>query len=105
MPNPKPDFEAFIRQARPIMLDAELACAPGQLLALVGASGSGKSTLMRMIAGLSRPQSGRISCGGELWFDAEQQISLTPQQRRIGYVPQHYGLFPHMSALRNICTA
>lgn len=105
MANPKPDFEAFIGQVRPIVLDAELTCASGQLLALVGASGSGKSTLMRMIAGLSRPQSGRISCGGELWFDAEQQVFLTPQQRRIGYVPQHYGLFPHMSALRNICTA
>ncbi len=91
-----------VRQRAPIRLDATLRCGHGQLLALVGPSGSGKSTLLRMIAGLSRPAAGRIVCSGSVWFDDEAGICLSPQQRRVGHVPQNYGLFPHMSALGNI---
>lgn len=91
-----------VEQRAPIPISASIECECAQLLALVGPSGSGKSTLLRMIAGLSRPQSGRIVCADTVWFDAGQDIFLSPQQRRIGYVPQHYGLFPHMSALDNV---
>ncbi len=101
----KPAFNHLgvkIRQSGPITLDASLSCSAGQLLALVGASGSGKSTLLRMIAGLSRPHMGRIAYGEQAWFDSDADIYLSPQQRRIGYLPQHYGLFPHMSALDNV---
>ena len=96
----KSDLRLQIRQSSPILLSADLECAAGHLLALVGPSGSGKSTLLRMIAGLSRPQSGYIACDGQVWFGANNH--MTPQQRRTGYVPQHYGLFPHMSALENV---
>ncbi|MCB5184278.1 ABC transporter ATP-binding protein [Methylobacillus gramineus] len=85
---------------RPFALEAELRCAEGELLALLGPSGSGKSTILRLIAGLQYPQSGSIKLGNNTWFD--QQVRLTPQQRRVGYVPQNYGLFPHMSALNNV---
>ena len=96
------DFALAVRQAAPIPLDAELACQGGELLALVGPSGSGKSTLLRMIAGLERPANGRIHSGTSVWFDSQGGIHQTPQQRHVGYVPQHYGLFPHMSALNNV---
>jgi molybdate transport system ATP-binding protein len=98
-------LQVSLQQPGPIALEVGLACAEGELLALVGPSGSGKSTILRMIAGLNHARNGRINCGGEVWFDAKAGVRLTPQQRRIGYVPQHYGLFPHMSALDNVRAA
>lgn len=94
-----------VRQATPIPLDAELRCAPGEVLALVGPSGSGKSTLLRSIAGLHRPKKGLIQCGGETWFDSEQRLAVATDKRRIGMVFQHYALFPHLSALDNVLQA
>ena len=99
---PSSDFSLTVRQDVPIALDVTLHCKGGELLVLVGPSGSGKSTLLRMIAGLSRPAVGRIDCGATCWFDAQTGTHLSPQQRRVGYVPQHYGLFPHMTALDNV---
>ncbi len=94
-----------LRQAAPIPLDAELVCAPGEMLALVGPSGSGKSTILRAIAGLLRARDGHITCNGATWFDTTGRIALSPQRRRIGYVFQHYALFPHLSALANVMEA
>lgn len=102
MDTPIQDLQVNIRQAGPIALEAQLSCASGQLLALLGASGSGKTTILRMIAGLSHSRSGEISCGSRTWFDAQRNIRLSPQERYVGYVPQHYGLFPHMTALDNV---
>lgn len=96
------DFALTVRQAAPISLNAEISCHGGELLALVGPSGSGKSTLLRTIAGLYRPGHGRITCGNKCWFDHGKGINLPPQQRHVGFVPQHYGLFPHMTALHNV---
>ncbi len=96
------DFSLSIQQEAPIFLDATFSCTGGQLLALVGPSGSGKSTLLRMIAGLSRPAAGQIICGDSCWYDQAQDICLSPQERHVGFVPQHYGLFPHMTALANV---
>ncbi|HEX9180876.1 MAG TPA: ABC transporter ATP-binding protein [Burkholderiales bacterium] len=91
-----------LRQQAPIPLDAELACAPGELLALVGPSGSGKSTLLRCIAGLNRASEGVVSCDGETWLDTDRGIDLPPQRRSVGLVFQHYALFPHLSARQNV---
>jgi molybdenum ABC transporter ATP-binding protein len=71
-------------------------------VALVGPSGAGKTTLLRAVAGLARPESGRIAVGAETWFDALQAIDLEPDQRRAGLVFQDYALFPHLSVRRNV---
>ena len=92
----------WLQQEIPIRLDVELDCAPGEMLALVGPSGSGKSTILRAIAGLTRVSRGEISCGGAPWFAPARHIDLAPRQRRIGFVFQQYGLFPHLSALANV---
>lgn len=96
------DFQLSVEQHRPVPLSAQLACRGGELLALVGPSGSGKSTLLRTIAGLARPAAGQISCGSTCWFDAERGVYLPPQERNVGFVPQNFGLFPHMTARSNI---
>ncbi len=99
---PGSDFRLSVTLAQPVPIAAELACGGGELLALVGPSGSGKSTLLRMVAGLVNPSQGRIECGSLCWFDSTRGLHLSPQQRRVGFVPQHYGLFPHMTALGNV---
>lgn len=98
-------LRVVLRQTAPIPLDAQFACAPGELLALVGPSGSGKSTLLRCIAGLHRTPRGTIACNGETWFDSEAGIDLGPQRRAVGLVFQHYALFPHLSAQANVMMA
>ena len=98
-------LRARLRQTAPIPLEAELACAPGELLALVGPSGSGKSTLLRCLAGLHTAAAGSIQCNGTTWFDPEQGINLPVQARCIGFVFQSYALFPHLTALGNVAAA
>lgn len=89
----------------PIPIELAFTLNPGELLAVTGPSGAGKSTLLRMIAGLARPQSGRIRVGDHIWFDQAQGIHLPPHKRRSGLVFQSYALFPHMTALENIMAA
>jgi len=96
------ELRAELRQDAPIPLAAEIACAPGEVLALVGPSGSGKSTVLRSLAGLYTPKQGRIECGGETWLDTAAGIRLPPARRRIGMVFQSYALFPHLTALENV---
>lgn len=89
-------------QEGPIPLNAEITCAPGELLALVGPSGSGKSTILRCIAGLYRPREGRVSSDGNVWLDTDRQINSPPQARSVGLVFQNYALFPHLTAVENV---
>lgn len=98
-------LQVHLSQKGPIPLDAEIACAPGELLALVGPSGSGKSTILRCIAGLHSCAAGHVRCNGETWFENDSGANLPPQQRRVGFVFQSYALFPHLSALENVTTA
>ncbi len=91
-----------LQQAGPIPLDVALSCRPGELLALIGPSGSGKTTVLRSIAGLYRPQTGRVAVGGETWLDTQTGVDLPPQARSVGLVFQDYALFPHLSALDNV---
>jgi molybdate transport system ATP-binding protein len=74
----------------------------GETLALLGASGCGKSMTLQCVAGIIRPDSGRIELNGRVLFDSKKHIDLAPQQRRVGYLFQQYALFPHMTAAQNI---
>lgn len=94
-----------LRQDEPIPLDASFACAPGEVLALVGPSGSGKSTILRTIAGLYRPRDGRVAVDGQVWLDTGTGVTVPPHRRAVGIVFQSYALFPHMSAVGNIAAA
>ncbi len=98
-------LQVWLQQEAPIPLDVSFQCSAGELIALVGPSGSGKSTILRCIAGLSRPKSGTIVFNGTAWLDTARGMALHPQQRSVGLVFQHYALFPHLSALRNITVA
>lgn len=69
---------------------------------LFGRSGAGKSVTLASIAGLTRPDSGRISVGGRVFFDSADKVNVRPQDRRVGYVFQHYALFPHLTVAQNI---
>ena len=76
--------------------------AENEILALLGASGCGKSMTLKCIAGIERPDRGRIVVDGVTLFDAEKHINLTPQQRRTGLMFQNYALFPNMTVAQNI---
>ena len=91
-----------LAQKGPIPLDVELSCAPGELLALVGPSGSGKTSVLRAIAGLLDVAHGKISLDSDVWLDTEKAVNVPAEQRPIGFVFQHYALFPHLSALDNV---
>lgn len=76
--------------------------ADGEIVVLFGHSGAGKSLTLQLVAGLMKPDSGRISLGGECVFDAERRINLPPQRRRVGYVVQELALFEHLSVAENV---
>jgi molybdate transport system ATP-binding protein len=73
-----------------------------ETLALVGPSGAGKTTVVRAIAGLVRPDAGRIALDGRAWFDSKAGVDLAPEERSVGLVFQEYALFPHMSVRANV---
>src|SRR5699024_8908606 len=74
----------------------------GGITGLLGASGCGKSQTLRCIAGLQRPDHGRILLDGRVLFDSERRIDLPAQQRSVGYLFQSGALFPHMTVRNNI---
>jgi molybdate transport system ATP-binding protein len=86
-------------------MDLSLSCDDGRMLVLIGPSGGGKTTVVRMLAGLSKPDEGRIVFGGETWFDSARGINVKPQKRRVGYVFQEYTLFPHLNLYDNAAFA
>ncbi|AUT47387.1 ATP-binding cassette domain-containing protein [Achromobacter sp. AONIH1] len=71
-------------------------------IALFGPSGAGKSLTLRAVAGLLRPDAGRIDINGRALFDSAQGICLPPQSRRVAYLFQDYALFPHLTVAQNI---
>ena len=74
----------------------------GGITGLLGASGCGKSMTLKCIAGIETPDRGRIVLDGVTLFDAEWRINLPPQRRQVGYLFQHYALFPNMTVRGNI---
>lgn len=75
---------------------------PGGLTAVMGASGAGKTSLLETIAGLRPKARGRIAAQGAVLMDTAAGVRLSPERRRVGYVPQDAGLFPHLSVLENV---
>jgi molybdate transport system ATP-binding protein len=73
-----------------------------ETFALVGPSGAGKSSVLRAIAGLLRPERGRVVLGGETWLDSARRVDVPPERRSVGLVFQDYALFPHLSVRRNV---
>ena len=74
----------------------------GEVLALLGASGCGKSMTLKCIAGVERPDSGRIVLNGRVLFDSVTGINVKPRERRVGYLFQSGALFPHMTVEENV---
>jgi molybdate transport system ATP-binding protein len=87
------------------VLDVELRCAPGRVLAIVGPSGSGKTRVLRCLAGLEKPDRGEVRVDGDCWMDTRVGRCLPPQRRSAGLLFQEYGLFPHMRVLENVAFA
>ena len=82
-------------------LDVHFTAENG-VTSLLGASGCGKSMTLKCIAGIEKPDEGRIELDGRVLFDSEKHINLPPQQRRVGYLFQNYALFPNMNVRQNI---
>jgi len=102
---PEHALSVALQQHRPFPLDVAFGCHAGEMLALIGPSGSGKSTVLRSIAGLHTVEQGLVSCAGQTWLDTRSQHDLSVQARGVGFVFQHYGLFPHKNALENVALA
>ncbi len=90
------------RQLGDFTLRAEFTSPPGGITALFGRSGVGKTALINLLAGLDRPDEGRIAVDGAVLFDSARGIDLPPAARRLGYVFQEGRLFPHMNVRRNL---
>ena len=84
------------------VLDTEFE-AENEILALLGSSGSGKSMTLKCIAGIVRPDMGRIVADGVTLFDSDKKIHLSPHERHVGLLFQNYALFPNMTVEQNLC--
>ena len=89
------------KQAGAFHLRAAFSCGEG-VTGILGPSGCGKSMTLKCVAGIEKPDRGRIVLDGRVLFDSEKRINLPPQQRRVGYLFQHYALFPGMTVRQNI---
>jgi molybdate transport system permease protein len=76
--------------------------AEAEPLSILGASGAGKTMLLRCVAGLERPDRGRIKLNDRVFFDSESHVNIPARQRRVGMLFQNYALFPHRTAAENI---
>ncbi len=87
--------------ARSFFLESRFS-ARDETIALFGPSGSGKSLTLRAVAGLMRPDKGRIVVDGVTLFDSEKGIDLPARSRRVGFMFQDYALFPHLTVRENV---
>ena len=92
---------AITRQQGDFRLEATFD-APEGITALLGKSGSGKTTIVNAVAGLLRPDAGRITLDGDVLFDSAGGVNVPPSRRRLGYVFQDGRLFPHLNVRQNL---
>lgn len=86
-------------------LELNTCLKANEITAIFGESGAGKTTLLKIIAGIIKPEFGRIEVEDEPWLDTQKNINLSIQKRKIGFVFQDYALFPNMSVKENISYA
>ncbi len=85
-----------------MLLAIDLTIEKGEFVTLYGKSGAGKTSVLRMLAGLLKPDNGRVVVDNEILFDNQKKINLKPQDRKIGLLFQDYALFPNMTAKENL---
>jgi molybdate transport system ATP-binding protein len=83
-------------------LAVELTAAAGETTVLVGESGAGKTSILRLLAGLDRPDRGRIALDREGYVDTAAGVFRPAWEREVGYVAQDFSLFPHLTAAENV---
>jgi molybdate transport system ATP-binding protein len=83
-------------------LDLSFTAAAGSTTVLVGESGAGKTSVLRLLAGLDRPDQGRVTVDDEVYLDTEAGVNRPPWKRELGYLSQDYALFPHLSVWQNV---
>jgi iron(III) transport system ATP-binding protein len=88
--------------AQEVLRGVSFEAVAGEIVALLGPSGSGKTTLLRAVAGLDRPDAGRIVLDGEVLFDAAAGIEVPAERRNLGLVFQSYALWPHRTVEGNV---
>jgi molybdate transport system ATP-binding protein len=91
----------YAAPAQKFVLEAEFRAAPGFTI-LFGPSGAGKTTVLDCVAGLAKPDEGRIAVGDRVLFNAAQRTNLPVARRRVGYVFQSLALFPHLTVEKNV---
>ncbi|PKN70758.1 MAG: molybdenum ABC transporter ATP-binding protein [Deltaproteobacteria bacterium HGW-Deltaproteobacteria-12] len=96
---------SFKKSLKYFDLDISFSCANKNMMVMIGPSGGGKTTIVRMLAGLTTPDEGRVIFSDEVWFDSDEHINIPPQKRRLGYVFQDYTLFPHLNLYENAAFA
>jgi molybdate transport system ATP-binding protein len=95
------NFDCQFQYAAGFRLSFQFAAERG-VTAIVGPSGSGKTTILNLVAGLLRPDTGKISLHDKVLFDSKSRINLPPEGRGVGYVIQDYQLFPHLTVEENL---
>jgi molybdate transport system ATP-binding protein len=102
-------LKVHLQQTLPNPLSIQLEIDAGEVHALVGPSGSGKTSILRSIAGLHHPEFVFIECDHAVWLNRDPArgsiMTMPPNQRSCGFLFQQYALFPHLSALDNVCMA
>ena len=85
-----------------VLKDFSLKVDSGQIVCLVGPSGCGKTTLVRALLGLNKPETGTITVGDKVLFDADKHINVSAESRNIGIVFQDYAVWPHKTVIENV---